>query len=217
MKSDRVLQQDIMDELRYEPSLDERAIGVNVSGGLVALTGHVKTYAEKLSALHAVERVSGVEAVANEITVVPSGLFEHSDVDIAEAALHALYWHASVPRNQVKVRVENGWVTLEGRLEWRYQSEAAANAIRPLAGVRGVTNLIVTESPVKVTEVTNQIKAALARSAALHAQEIKVEARDRRVILRGKVHSWDERREAEYAAWAARGVSEVTNELAVAN
>lgn len=215
MKTDRQLQQHVMDELHYEPSLDESEIGVNVSGGLVALEGRVKTYAEKLAALHAVERVAGVVAVANELSVVPTRAFEHTDVDIAEATLHALCWLSSLPRDVVKVRVEDGWVTLEGKVEWWYQRDHAENVVRPLAGVRGVTNQIVVESPLKVAEVTRQIEAALARSAALHAQEIKVETRDRRVILRGKVHSWDERREAEYAAWAAPGVSEVENELAV--
>jgi osmotically-inducible protein OsmY len=215
MKSDRELQQDLMDELRYEPSLDEREIGVNVAGGLVALTGRVRTYAEKFAAIRAVERVGGVSAIANELAVVPTGGFEHTDVDIAEAALHALRWTSSVPRDRLKVRVEKGWVTLEGKLDWQYQKDAAENALRPLAGVRGVTNLVVIEPPVRVAEVSRQIQAALARSAALHAQEIQVEARDRRVTLRGTVHSWDERREAEYAAWAAPGVAAVENQIAV--
>lgn len=215
MKSDRQLQQDVMDELRYEPSLDEKEVGVNVAGGLVTLTGRVKTYAEKLAAIRAVERVGGVVAIANEVSVVPTGAFEHTDVDIAEAAIHSLRWSPSVPRDRLKVRVENGWVTLEGKLDWQYQKDSAENAVRLLAGVRGVTNLVVIEPPVKVTEVSKQIQAALARSAALHAQQIKVEARDRRVTLRGTVHSWDERREAEYAAWAAPGVAAVENQLAV--
>lgn len=215
MKPDKQLQQDVMDELRYEPSLDEKEIGVNVDNGLVALTGRVKTYAENLAAIRAVERVAGVRAIANELTVVPPTAFEHSDVEIAEAAMRALLWCPSVPRDRVKVRVEKGWVTLEGKLDWQFHKEAAENAVRLLAGVRGVANLVVIEPAVKAAEVSKQIEGAFARSAALHAQQISVQARDRRVTLKGSVHSWDEWREAEHAAWAAPGVAAVENQLAV--
>jgi osmotically-inducible protein OsmY len=215
MKSDRQLQQDVMDELRYEPSLDEKEIGLNVAGGLVTLTGRVKTYLEKLAAIAAVERVAGVRAIANELTVVPPRIFEHTDVEIAEAAMRALFWCTSVPRERVKVRVEKGWITLEGKLDWHFQREAAEHAVRVLVGVRGITNLLAIEPAVKVTQVSKQIEAAFSRSAALHAQQIKVEARDHRVVLKGTVHSWEERREAEHAAWAAPGVDAVENQLAV--
>ena len=216
MKTDAQLVKDVMDELKYEPSLDEKEIGVNVNNGLVTLTGRVKTYLEKTMAVRAVERVAGVRAIANEMNVTPPKTFEHTDVEIAEAALRALQWSTSVPRDQVKVRVEKGWVTLEGRLDWRYQRDAAEDLVRPLPGVRGVTNLITLMPAVKSAEVSRQITAALSRSAALHAQEIKVEARDSRVTLKGTVHSWDERSEAEHAAWAAPGVAAVENELVVA-
>lgn len=217
MKSDKTLLQNVLDELRYEPSLDEREIGVNASNGLVALTGRVKSYAEKMAALHAVERVVGVEAVANEILVEPTVQFERTDVDIAEAALQAVHWLASVPPGSIRVQVENGWVTLDGKVSWRYQSENAENAILPLAGVRGVINQVVIESPVSSSEVTQQIAAALARRAALHARDIHVVTENRRVVLKGKVNSWNERREAENAAWAAPGVTWVENHLVVAN
>lgn len=215
MKADKELQRDVMDELRYEPSLDEKEIGANASNGLVTLTGRVKSYAEKLAAIRAVERVAGVRAIANELTVAPARLFEHTDVEIAEAAIRAMEWSTSVPHDQVKARVENGWVTLEGKVDWRFQRDSAEEAIRLLAGVRGVTNLITVEPAVTPGEVSRKITAALSRSAALHAQGIKVEARDRKVILKGTVHSWDERREAEHAAWAAPGVTTVENQLAV--
>lgn len=216
MKPDRQLQQDVTDELRYEPSLDEKEIGVNVTNGVVTIAGRVKTYTEKLAAIRATERVNGVRAIANELNVVPPRAFEHTDVEIAEAASRALLWCPSVPIDRVMVRVEKGWVTLEGNLDWQYQKEAAEDVVRHLAGVRGVTNIVAVQPKIKTAEVSDQIKAALARSAALHAQEIKVEARNGRVILKGKVHSWDERREAEHAAWAAAGVATVENELAVA-
>jgi osmotically-inducible protein OsmY len=195
--------------------LDEKEVGVNVTNGLVALTGRVKTYAEKLAAIRAVERVAGVRGIANELTVVPIKAFEHSDVEIAEAAIRALLWRSLVPRDRVKARVEKGWVALEGKLDFQFQKEAAEDAVRPLAGVRGITNLITVEPVVRAGDVSQKIVAALARSAALHAQQIKVDAKDHRVTLTGTVHSWDERREAEHAAWAAPGVTTVDNELAV--
>ena len=149
-----------------------------------------------------------------EIGTIPQ-LFEHTDVEIAEAAIRALEWSTSVPHDQVKARIEKGWVTLEGKVDWKFQRDSAEEAIRLLAGVRGVTNLIIVEPAVTPGEVSRKIAAALSRSAALHAQEIKVEARDRKVTLKGTVHSWDERREAEHAAWAAPGVTAVENQLAV--
>jgi osmotically-inducible protein OsmY len=215
MKPDKQLQQDVMDELRYEPSLDEKEIGINVAAGLVTLTGRVKTYIEKLAAIRAVERVDGVRGIANEMTVVPPKAFEHTDVEIAEAAMRALAWCPTVPRDRVKVRVENGWLTLEGKLDWQYQKDMAENAVHLLAGVRGLSNLVSIQPAVKAAEVNKKIEAAFARSAALHAQQITVETHDRRVILKGKVHSWDERREAETAAWAAPGVAAVENQLAL--
>jgi osmotically-inducible protein OsmY len=215
MKPDRQLQQDVMDELRYEPSLDEREIGVNVAAGLVTLTGRVKTYSEKLAAIRAVERVEGVRAIANEVEVVPPKAFERSDVEIAEAAMRALTWCASVPRERVKARLEKGWLTLEGEVDWQFQREAAEEAVRPLAGVRGIANLITVKPKIKAAEISYKIASALSRSAALHAQQIKVEASENRVTLKGVVHSWDERREAEHAAWSAPGVAFVENDLMV--
>ena len=216
MKSDKMLQQDVMDELRWEPSLDEKEIGINVNNGLVTLTGRIKTYGERLAAVAAVERVAGVRAIANELDVAPPKAFEHSDVEIAEAAIRALQWSPAVPAERVKIRVEKGWLTLEGKLDWQYQKNAAEYAVHLLAGVRGVTNLISVQPAVKAADVRDKIAAAMERSAALHAREIRVEAHDRKVFLKGTVHSWEERREAEHAAWSTPGVSEVENDLTVA-
>ncbi len=162
------------------------------------------------------ERVSGVRAIANEVQVEPTKAFTHGDVEIAEAVVRALQWCSSLPRERVKAQVESGWVTLEGKLDWQFQKEAAEESLRHLAGIRGISNQITVEPAVKAAEVKDKIAAALSRSAALHPQQITVEARDRRVTLHGMVHSWSERREAEHAAWAAPGVAAVENELAVA-
>ncbi len=215
MKTDRQLHQDITDELGYEPSLDEREVGIGTKDGVVTLTGRVRSYPEKLAAVRATERVTGVKAVANEIEVRPQGLFERSDVDIAEAAIKALAWQTLVPKDQVKTRVEKGWITLDGEVEWQYQKAAAEDAVRNLYGVRGITNFVSVKPKVQPTDVKEKITKAFERNAALHAAQITVGASESKVTLKGKVHSWAERSEAEEAAWAAPGVMKVENDLMV--
>lgn len=215
MKADMQLQADVVAELHYEPSLDDRAIAVRVENGVVTLAGTVPSYSERIAAVHAVERLDGVMGVANELVVAPLSAFERSDVDIAEAAVRALLWSSSVPGNRVKVQVQRGWVTLDGSLEWAYQREAAEEIVRHLVGVRGITNQIALTPPVHSKDVTQEIVRAFHRRAALHATEVRVAAADHTVTLSGRVHSWSERKEAEDAAWAAPGVASVRNELLV--
>jgi osmotically-inducible protein OsmY len=204
----------VQEELKWEPSIDANAIGVEVSEeGVVTLTGHVKTYAEKLNAEKAVKKVRGVVAVANNVAVRLLG--EHDDTTLAEAAVRALSVNVNVPENKVKVIVDNGWLTLEGALDWEYQRRAAEKTVRELRGVRGVTNYITIAPRVRPIEIKDHIRAAFERNALVDANHVEVTVEDSKVILTGTVQSWQERTEAERQVWAAPGVTAVENKLTV--
>jgi osmotically-inducible protein OsmY/prolyl-tRNA editing enzyme YbaK/EbsC (Cys-tRNA(Pro) deacylase) len=215
MKTDTDLRQDVIDELVWEPSIDAAAIGVAVKDGVVTLTGHVPSFAEKCAAEHIAKRVAAVRAVANEIAVQLPGVSERSEADIARAALNALEWDIWVPHRRIAVTVSNGWVTLEGEVDTPYQKLAAERVIRTLTGVRGITNLIKITPTVQPADITTKITGAFQRSAMLEARQIQVETHAGKVVLRGSVHTWDESATAERAAWAAPGVSEVDNQIIV--
>lgn len=213
MKSDMELRRDVEQELEWEPSIDARRIGVTVADGIVTLTGVVGSYSEKWKAERVVERLAGVKGIANDIVVEPTA--QRSDTDIAKAAVDALKWNVLVPSDRVKVKVDNGWVRLTGEVNWDYQRRAAERAVRDLPGVKGITNLIAVVPSVAPEQVKKKIEEALTREALLDAKGIEVDVSGSRVTLRGTVRSWAERREAEMAAWAAPGVSEVRNEISV--
>lgn len=219
MTNSTKLQHDVQEELEWEPSVDAAHIGVAATQpGVVTLTGTVATYAEKTTADRAAKRVAGVRAVANDIEVRPLGSMKRTDTDLAQAVLRALEWDIAVPDEKIKVRVDDGWVTLEGEVALQFHRAAAENAVRRLAGVRGVTNQIRLQimPTVKPAAVKDRIEAALRRSAEIDARGIQVDAKDSTIILRGRVRTWAERDEAERAAWAAPGVRNVEDQLIIA-
>ena len=213
--TDKELKQHVQNALDWEPSLDASDIGVSVDEGVVTLRGNVGSYAEKVTAERVTLHVYGVQAVANDLAVHLVSGFERTDTEIAQAALAALKWNTMVPRDRVSLTVTHGWLELTGTLDWQYQKDAAARAIRDLTGVKGVTNSIVIQTRVKTTDVRDKIEAAFRRSAEIDARRVNVTAQEGKVILSGNVRSWSERQEAERAAWAAPGVTQVEDRLAV--
>jgi osmotically-inducible protein OsmY len=217
MKTDLQLQSDVLDELKFEPSIREVEIGIATKGGVVTLTGFVDSYAEKFSAERTAERVGGVKAVADEIKVKLPGTYQRSDTDIAHAVVNALRWDIQVPDDRIKASVDDGWIDLEGEVGWQYQKWAAEGAVRNLTGVKGVSNLITVKPKTASTyEVGQKIKDSLRRHAERDADKITIDAKDGRVTLRGTVSSFAERQDAERAAWQALGVTNVEDLIAVA-
>jgi osmotically-inducible protein OsmY len=215
VKTDADLRQDVMAELAWDPAIRSTAVGVAVKDGVVTLTGHLETFAEKHAIERALRRVAGVQAIALELDVKLSPQHKRSDTEIAQAAEHALKWNTLIPPDKVRITVESGWVTLQGELEWDYQRQALYKAIRPLIGVVGISNEITLKARPTSSDVANRIQAALARQAERQAKRVQVDVSGAAVTLRGSVHSWHERQAAQGAAWAAPGVQSVVNELRV--
>lgn len=213
--TDKDLKQQVENSLDYEPGINAKDIGVSADEGVVTLRGNVASYREKMAAERVALRVYGAKAVANDLVVRLVSDYQKTDTEIAQAAVHALKWHSAVPDDRVTLTVKDGWIALAGTLDWQYQKDAAAKAVRDLTGVKGVTNDIRVQPHVKTIDVRDKIEAAFKRSAEIDARRINVTAQDGKVILSGNVHSWAERQEAERAAWAAPGVSLVEDRLSV--
>jgi osmotically-inducible protein OsmY len=216
------VQRELLKELEWEPRLDASRIDVAVApDGVVSLTGVVRSYAAKVAAERAVKRIKGVHVVINDLDVKLPMSHERMDTQIGEAVVRALEWDVLVPHETVHARVSDGWVRLEGEVDWNYQRTAAEEAVHRLTGVKGITNLItvlpqVENEDVKTREdVRAAIEAALQRSAEVEAEHIEVTTHHGNVVLRGRVHSWAERDAAEAAAWAAPGVATLDDRLQV--
>jgi osmotically-inducible protein OsmY len=215
MKSDMELKADVAAELAWDPAINATNIGVMVKNGVVTLAGHLDKYSEKHAVERAVRRVSGVRAIALDLEVRLLPQHTRGDFEIAQAAASALRLNSLVPDGKVKVEVEDGWVTLTGQVDWGYQFASAEQCLRPLAGVRGITNAVTIKPRVQGKDVAAQIKAALTRQAEREARHIGIEVEGAVVTLSGKVHSMAEHDAALGVAFSAHGVSRVVDHLEV--
>jgi osmotically-inducible protein OsmY len=215
MSKDEELKNSVLAELKWEPSISSADIGVTAEDGTVTLTGHVETYGQKRAAEMATGRVKGVKAVAEEIEVRLPFTVKHDDAQIAKAAADRLEWDAETPRDAVKVKVEKGWITLTGTVEWHFQKDAAEREVRGLSGVVGVFNQISIKPRVDTAHVSEDIRHALHRGW-FNPDNIKVTEHDGKVKLTGTVENWQERQTAGATAWAAPGANSVENDLIVA-
>lgn len=219
MKTDEEIRKDVIDEIRWDPQLTDIApqIGVSVKDDVVTLTGVVEQYAQKLAAERAAQRVKGVKVVAVDIELkadVPAEM--RTDAQIGEAIRNALAWHSAVNQDLIEIKVDNGWVELEGTVSWDYERKAAERAVEPILGVKGVINKIkIKAKSVDPKEIQKKISAAFHRHASVDVENISIAVNGNEVILKGKVRSWAEREDAEDVAWAMPGVTDVINNLVI--
>jgi osmotically-inducible protein OsmY len=215
MRADADLRRDVMAELAWDPAVDATAIGVAAKDGVVTLTGHIDTFAQKHAAANAVRRVADVKAIALELDVKLALDHRRSDTDVAISAEQALKWSTLVPSDAIKLEVDHGWITLRGEVDWDFQRRSVEKAIRPLMGVVGISNEITLRIRPLATNLARKIEEALTRQAIREAKHIQVNVDGSTVKLTGKVHSWQERDAAQGVAWTAPGVRAVINELSV--
>lgn len=216
MKSDAQLKHDVVNELEWDPAIDASHVGVAVNDGVVLLTGHLHTFAEKQAVEQAVKRVAGVRAIAIELDVKLDPHHQRGDAEIAAAIETAFKWHAQIPEDRIQVKVEKGHVTLSGEVDWDYQRHNAELVVRPLTGVVGVLNNITLRQRSAPEFVARRIREALARYADDEWRQIEVQVDAGTAVLRGTVNSWAERAAVQAAAWAAPGITRIVNELEIA-
>jgi osmotically-inducible protein OsmY len=217
MKTDAKLQLDVLEELKWEPAVNAEQIGVEVKDGIVTLVGHVGSFAEKWHAEEAAQRISGVKALAVEIDVTLPGECHRHDAEIARAAENILEWLVILPKDTVKVMVENGWITLSGELEWGYQRQLAVGAVRYLMGVRGVSDQILITPKMSSRAIKSDIEAALKRRLTDDTHNIMVDIHGSDVTLTGTVHNRSERVLASQSAWSSPGVRKVVDNITIAS
>ncbi len=215
MSLDGQLKNAVLEELKWEPSVSEAHIGVTAKDGVISLSGYVDTYPEKAAAERAVGRVKGVKAVAEELKIKLNLDFKRTDEEICAAAIDRLGWNVSVPKDAIKVKVQDGWVTLTGELAWNFQKNAVHDEIRWLSGVVGVSNLITIAPRVNTRDVSDSISHALHRSWYFDPQTVFVTAKAGAIKLTGTVHTWQERNVAAMTAWSAPGATQVENDITV--
>ena len=211
---DKAIKKMLQDELEWEPSIDSADIGVTVESGVVHLTGHVANYLQKMAAETAVKRVKGVRGYVDDLQI-RAFAETYSDEAIAGRIANLIDWHVAVPAGAVKVKVDKGFVTLSGKVDWQFQRSAAEKGVRAVSGVRGLNNQIEVEPHVEAADIKRRIEDALARQADLEADKIRVSVDGGKVRLEGRVRAWFEREIAERAAWAAPGVSAVEDRVAI--
>lgn len=215
MKTDIEIQKDVLDELKWVPFLSATEIGVAVKNGVVTLSGTVDSYLKKTGAEDAAKRVLGVKAVAEDIVVKYVEGLAKNDAEIAEAILSALKWHSAINEEKIKIKVEDGIVTLDGEVDWEFQRSSAVMQIESITGVKRIINNITLKQGIIPKELKQKINSAFHRSATLDSDKINVEVIGNKAILTGKVRSWAEKNDAENAVWAAQGVSKVENNLEI--
>lgn len=215
MKSDYQIKQDVSEELAWDAAVNDTEIGVEVRDGVVTLSGNLQSYAEKYAAEKATLRVSGIKGLAVEINVVLPGSSKRTDSDIARTAAQGLDWNSAVPKDRIKIMVEDGWITLSGTVDYQYQRAAAESSLRTLLGVIGISNQILIRHTIRPTDVKTQIEAALQRRAHSTVKTIDVAVNGEQITLTGSVSSLEERLQACLAASQTPGVTKVIDHIAV--